>query len=339
MAALAAERPALAAVKVAPAGGKSGCATVNAGGADGACTIRVMAVPHEPAAIGMSMAPGPILGCDAHLSQAVAAGMAAAASGGAATAATIDDMTGGGAYAQLLPETAGNRSGSSGGKRRRWHKLAAALGCAMPDAATAAELADIQRLFLESGYGSCGDAGGPGHGHGVIVHQAPPAAGTVTHGVERRHLARRAWVFVAAMSLHGLMDGLGVGVSSDASAVSVLAVAVLAHKAFDGLAVGAAIFPAAAISVRQRWLMLLASAATTPLGVGVGMAVLGATAGSTPAVSLANAIVLALSGGSFLYIAIVEMLPAALADGHAVSAKMAAFSAGFAIMAALGAIV
>lgn len=147
----------------------------------------------------------------------------------------------------------------------------------------------------------------------------------------------RAWVFIFAISVHALFDGLSLGAETDAGAFYSILAAVVAHKAFDGMATGAALFPAG-FSLRRALPPLAFAAAMTPVGVAIGLGVQEAAQGAASKV-LAEAVIVSMSAGSFLFIAIVELLPAALHDGRAVGAKLGAFAAGFTAMAVLGAYV
>ena len=101
-----------------------------------------------------------------------------------------------------------------------------------------------------------------------------------------------------------------------------------AHKGFDGVALGVPVY-LAQLSPARAWGALCFCAAMTPLGIGVGWAAAGAGGG------LGAAVISALTGGSFLFISLCELLPAALHDGKLAGAKMGAFMGGFAAMAAL----
>ena len=107
-------------------------------------------------------------------------------------------------------------------------------------------------------------------------------------------------------------------------------------QAFDGIATGAALHPAK-LSSRVLGGMLVLAAAMTPLGVAIGLGVGETLAGDSSARDLAEAVIISLSAGSFLFIAIVELLPAALNDGRWVLPKLTAFALGFAAMCGLAA--
>lgn len=143
---------------------------------------------------------------------------------------------------------------------------------------------------------------------------------------QQRMAIVRAWVFVLALSLHAVFDGLSLGAEQNLEGFYSLVIAVCAHKAFDGLAVGAAVYPAN-FSFLQSMLMIGVCAAMTPIGIAIGY---GATAadGHKNAV-LAEAIIVSLSGGSFLFISLAELLPSAIRDGRLVAVKLGAFIAGW----------
>jgi zinc transporter ZupT len=151
-----------------------------------------------------------------------------------------------------------------------------------------------------------------------------------------RRLLLRAWVFFAALSVHGIFDGLSVGSETDAGGFTSTTIAVVSHKLFDGLSLGCALYPAG-LPLSQRLVLLLFCAATTPLGIGIGMAATSAVDGAH--VQLVNGIVLGMASGSFAYISLMELLPSSLADGQWVPLKLTVFVAGFGAMAVLAAYV
>ena len=163
---------------------------------------------------------------------------------------------------------------------------------------------------------------GHGHAHGGAARAAAAAAVT------------RAWVFTLAISVHALFDGLSLGAESSLGGFYSILIAVLAHKAFDGIATGAALHPAALSPCKLGGMLGLAAMAT-PLGVAIGLGVTEALKAQHDRHILAEAIIISMSAGSFLFIAIVELLPAALDDGRWVLRKLAAFALGYAAMAAL----
>jgi zinc transporter ZupT len=164
----------------------------------------------------------------------------------------------------------------------------------------------------------------------IEVHQCGADEVAVTAKVARREAAMKAWVFFVALSLHSIMDGLSLGSERDINSFYAILVAVLAHKAFDGIALGVPVY-LAQMPPLQTWGTLLFCAFMTPLGVGIGWA---ASEGSKgPQAMLASALIVSISAGSFLYISIMELLPASLHDGRYLPLKLFVFLVGFVAMA------
>ncbi len=146
----------------------------------------------------------------------------------------------------------------------------------------------------------------------------------------------QAILFTSVMSIHAVFDGLSVGVEATPEGFYPIVTAVVFHKVFDGIAVGAAVFPAQ-FPVYIAWSLLLLPALATPLGIAIGMGATASLAGSAQA-TLAEAIVISLSAGSFLFIAITELLPSSLHDGRHVRTKMLCFFLGWLAMVLLAAL-
>ncbi len=144
----------------------------------------------------------------------------------------------------------------------------------------------------------------------------------------------RAYFYFTALSLHGVFDGLSVGSEGAGSRNwSGVLLAVLSHKAFDGLSLGCGVFPAQ-LPNRHRWGLLLVGALSTPVGIVAGMAASDTAADSAHA-RLISGIVLGLASGSFAFISLLELLPSSMADGRQTGLRLALFVAGFAAMAVL----
>jgi zinc transporter ZupT len=119
---------------------------------------------------------------------------------------------------------------------------------------------------------------------------------TAGEGRHRGHLG------AASLTLHSLMDGLGIGFAFQASAAAgvVVAFAVLAHDLVDGLnTVTLSLAGGCERSTARRW--LVADAAAPLVGIGLSRLV------SVPAPQLA--LLLGVFAGFFLYIGASELLP------------------------------
>jgi zinc transporter ZupT len=163
----------------------------------------------------------------------------------------------------------------------------------------------------------------------------------------------RAWIFFGAMSLHSIFDGLvtGMGAGHDHGPVhapgeaaneeedahgsmSAVAFAVIFHKIFDGISLGVPVYLASMRPLHAN-LALVLCALATPLGIIIGLATKEALEGAGSRRSLAEGVVLSVSGGSFLFISILELFPSALRDGRWTKSKLSAFSAGLLVMAVI----
>lgn len=147
----------------------------------------------------------------------------------------------------------------------------------------------------------------------------------------RNHI--QLFVFAAALAVHSILDGFAIGSEQSINGFYSMLIAVLSHKGFDGLVLGVPLF-LGGVSLTTSVIILFISALMTPLGIGIALAVT-----ETALSVLPQAIVLSISAGSFLYISIIEMLPAAIRDGRLVHIKLVAFFIGWfalAIIAGFG---
>lgn len=181
--------------------------------------------------------------------------------------------------------------------------------------------------------GAAAADGAPANNTAVVVqHQCDVNAVAVTTKAAKHEAVMKAWVFFVALSIHSVMDGLSLGAEVDLKRFYAILIAVLAHKAFDGIALGVPVY-LAQMPPLQTWASLLFCAFMTPLGIGIGW---GATAAATGTqATLAKAVIVSISAGSFLYISIMELLPASLHDGRRLPLKLFAFLVGFVAMAIL----
>jgi len=148
--------------------------------------------------------------------------------------------------------------------------------------------------------------------------------------IDQSHRIATAYMFLFALSLHSLLDGLGLGSESTGDGFWGLVAAVLGHKLLDGFALGIPVFYAR-FSLVHSMMLLAFCAAMTPIGIGIGWASTSVMEGRSAI--LAEGIFLSLSLGSFFYIALIELLPAGLASSKHIHLKMAAAITGWALMA------
>ncbi|GAM16957.1 hypothetical protein SAMD00019534_001320 [Acytostelium subglobosum LB1] len=165
-------------------------------------------------------------------------------------------------------------------------------------------------------------AGGDGVGHGQKVDNGKTHAANVS----------QAWIFMLALSVHSIFDGLGLGAETDPSNFYGLMVAVLAHKALDGFALGVPVFYAK-FSRLQTALALSFCAAMTPLGIGIGMAIASLYQGTQA--YLSEGIILSVTTGSFLYISLIELMPSGLGQPGWMKTKLFLTFIGWALLAVI----
>ena len=132
-----------------------------------------------------------------------------------------------------------------------------------------------------------------------------------------------------ALTIHSVIEGMGLGTQPDLSALAAVAAAIICHKGFASFAMGCAL---AKIGNRRIYITLCAVfCLASPVGMAIGMAV-EASAPDGPASGLLNAF----CGGTLLFVATDEIISPALASpSAALWKKMSALWIGFIAMSAM----
>ncbi len=156
-----------------------------------------------------------------------------------------------------------------------------------------------------NGHGhSHGDSHGHSHSHSDVNALEGMRGGAANNA--------NAWLFFLALSIHSLFDGLGLGAVTTTADFIALVAAVVSHEILDGFSVGVPIFMA-------KWRMRRAACAfatvgiAAPIGISIGLIASESLEGASAL--LARAIIISISGGSFLFLSLVEMIPPSFA-GH-----------------------
>jgi zinc transporter ZupT len=139
-----------------------------------------------------------------------------------------------------------------------------------------------------------------------------------------------AFISSVAICTHCLFEGLalGAGSSSDSAFWTFFGVTI-GHKIIDGFAAGVPIHRAK-MSFFFSFMLNLLGALATPLGI-----IIGYFSASSSEASLGQAVVMAMSAGSFLFVACFELIPAGLGKGTSwLLLKLFTMFAGFGIVAA-----
>lgn len=178
-----------------------------------------------------------------------------------------------------------------------------------------------------------------GHNSTVEKSESESASETETEtegeqapAIVRPSFTAQAWVFLFAMSFHSLLDGLALGAWKSSSGFYVLVATSVIHECMDGISLGMPLFTSG-IQRKQAFMAFFFSAVMTPIGIGIGIAAAENATGSDA--KLASAIVFSLSAGSFIFIALVEMLPGSLEDGKYIYLKMFLLFLGFSIISVI----
>lgn len=175
-----------------------------------------------------------------------------------------------------------------------------------------------------------------GQGHGVVhAHDHPHDADDHTDLASGRGAQsdrRRVYMIVGALSIHRLPEGLAIGTGFAASDTHrlgwLLAAAVALQNICEGVVMGAPLRQAGVSSLRALLIVLLTGAAI-PLGALFGL-------GTSAASSHALPFVLALAGGTLIYVTSNEIIPESHSHGHEGTAS-AGVVAGFLLTMVLAA--
>ncbi len=114
-----------------------------------------------------------------------------------------------------------------------------------------------------------------------------------------------ATVLFLVLSIHSLITGFALGIEDQSIAAVALLIAVLAHKGTATFALGLKVSPVSEYA-KQFYGRMLAFSLTTPVGVFLGLWMLNQLSGSDG--PLLEGIFDALAAGTFLYVAVFEIL-------------------------------
>src|SRR6218665_1364830 len=144
--------------------------------------------------------------------------------------------------------------------------------------------------------------------------------------------ALRSLVFLLALSMHTIFEGLALGLQPSAQQVLALLAVVLVHKAIISFTVGIR-FAESMHSIRRTVVALLVLSVTAPVGVAIGIAVT-ETGQQSLATDVTSAVLQGLATGTFLYVTFFEVLLDQMKDDHNVL-KVLAVIVGFACITVL----
>lgn len=147
-----------------------------------------------------------------------------------------------------------------------------------------------------------------GHEPGHDVHDRPHA----TDHDGRQQAARHAYAVVGALSLHRIPEGLAIGagfaVPGAARVGILLAIAVGVQNACEGIVMSAPLRQGG-VSPRRGFIIVALTGLTIPIGAVVGQALAAVAAAMMP-------FVLALAGGTLIYVTSNEIIPESHSHGN-----------------------
>jgi len=149
-------------------------------------------------------------------------------------------------------------------------------------------------------------------------------------GTPTKSAVTKAWIFLAALSVHSVLEGLGIGAENEKNAFYSVLLAVMAHKCLEAFALGLSVYYANFANMATLSLLIGYSFAT-PIGIAAGMVVANLSRVQN---FIAGALV-SLAAGSFLYISLIEILPTELRKPHGMGIKIGCMITGWAGMAIL----
>jgi ZIP family zinc transporter len=159
-----------------------------------------------------------------------------------------------------------------------------------------------------------------GHEPGHDVHDPPERH--AADDDERRRAARHAYAVVGALSLHRVPEGLAIGAGFAVPGASrigiILAIAVGVQNACEGIVMSAPL-RASGVSPRRGFVIVALTGLTIPIAAAIGQVLAGVAAVTMP-------FVLALAGGTLIYVTSNEIIPESHSHGNEGTA-----SAGLAI--------
>jgi len=149
------------------------------------------------------------------------------------------------------------------------------------------------------------------------------------------------WVSIlltVVLSIHVIIEGLAIGSSTNADQIRSTFIAVVIHKVFAAFSLGSSLIVSGYWSAGNRrmfFVLVTIYVSMDVLGLGVGMGLSSTVSKS----GLATAVLLSLLGGSFLFVATIELIPGELERTRSYNlnlfAVMGSLLVGFTFMAAL----
>jgi zinc transporter 1/2/3 len=170
-----------------------------------------------------------------------------------------------------------------------------------------------------------------GHHHGELApHGQHELADEVAVHASEHHLA--SYVLMAGLSVHSVVTGVALGAQTQLGNTLTIFAALLCHKSTEGFALGVSL-ARNHVNAALSSSLVLAFALATPLGMAIG-----AIASQLLEVRIAamfEAVFSAVAGGTFIYIASLDMIGEEFSHGDRPLAKWLWATVGLALTAVL----
>lgn len=147
------------------------------------------------------------------------------------------------------------------------------------------------------------------------------------------HSYLRSLMLLVALTFHSLFEGLAIGLQTEAMQLIQLFLAVVVHKAVMAFSLGLNLAQSHGITVKSFVASVLAFSVASPLGMGLGMVLVGME--KSLARDAANGVLQGVAGGTFLYITFFEVLPHEFSTPHHRLPKLLFVLAGISVVCAI----
>merc|ERR1712224_716195 len=119
------------------------------------------------------------------------------------------------------------------------------------------------------------------------------------------HAELRSFVLFFALGIHSIMEGLGLGASTNAGLLISIMAAIFAHKGLAAFALGTSLSESG-ISHNRICVFVMLFSLGTPLGCFIGLL---AEVSSSANKAVTSGIFMAVASGTFLQVSCMELLP------------------------------
>ncbi|KAK3875113.1 hypothetical protein Pcinc_019992 [Petrolisthes cinctipes] len=169
------------------------------------------------------------------------------------------------------------------------------------------------------------------------VHTIPHCHHESNHGVPVGMTKLGTVIVVAALSFHGIMEGLALGLGESPIDVWVLMAALSAHKVVLSFSLGMELLELD-VSVKPYAASMIIFSLASPIGGAIGCLVMALTPQESPEGVLIPTALQALAAGTILYITFCEILQRERTKEEGGKVRLVTMALGFGVMAGLEAI-